>query len=117
PATCTAPSVGRVVPVMSFRSVLLPAPFWPAMATASPGPTKKEMSRSTQLSVARRSGTPNQRASLCNSLRYVRYALPRFFTESPLLTARPPFPDLHDETAGDLPPPAPATWPRTSQVR
>ena len=50
PSVRTAPTEGVVVPVMIFKSVLLPAPFRPTMPTDSPGPSEKETSRRAQRS-------------------------------------------------------------------
>ena len=53
PSMKTEPVVGCVVPVMSFSSVLLPAPLMPMRPTASPGLTEKPTSRSTHFSLWR----------------------------------------------------------------
>ena len=51
--------MGLTVPVISFRSVLLPAPFCPMMASASPAWREKEMSFTGQNSSAGAKGAPN----------------------------------------------------------
>src|SRR5215467_1412040 len=44
PASSTWPAVARVCPVTTSNSVVLPAPFGPAMPSTSPGPTSNETS-------------------------------------------------------------------------
>src|SRR5438093_588037 len=44
PSTRTSPAVGRMSPARSRRSVLFPAPFGPATASASPGTSVRSMS-------------------------------------------------------------------------
>jgi hypothetical protein len=51
PSTRTVPAVGREMPVRSFRSVDLPAPFSPMMPTVLPRRTSRRTSRSAQNSV------------------------------------------------------------------
>jgi hypothetical protein len=63
PCWSMLPRVGRVVPVINFSSVLLPAPFWPMMPTASPGATAKLTSRSTQCSSRGSTAGRNQEAT------------------------------------------------------
>src|ERR1700731_2031866 len=48
PLTCTLPSVGKVIPQIICKSVVLPAPLRPMMPMLSPRRTLKLMSRSTQ---------------------------------------------------------------------
>ena len=52
PRRCTRPSVGSVMRLRIFSSVLLPAPFRPMMPTTSPRLTSKETSFSAQKSSA-----------------------------------------------------------------
>src|SRR4051812_44243845 len=48
PMTRTSPAVGRIRPASSRSSVLLPAPFGPATASASPGASVRSTSRRTR---------------------------------------------------------------------
>jgi hypothetical protein len=53
PSISTAPPVGRRMPEMSDRSVLLPQPLCPMMATNSPAAIASEMPRSASVSPSR----------------------------------------------------------------
>src|SRR5688572_25853058 len=90
PPLSITPVVGNVVPVISFRSVLLPAPFWPMIATASPASTEKLISLSTQCSSCGATGKPNQDATRDHSLPQFLYALPKPVTRSVPLIIHPP---------------------------
>ncbi len=46
PSICMLPRIGRIRPEMTRISVVLPAPFGPITATASPAFTSSEMSNS-----------------------------------------------------------------------
>jgi hypothetical protein len=67
PRTSTAPSVGRMIPASTWRSVLFPAPLGPMTASDSPWTMRKLTWRSAQNSSA------GSRASSWPSVRWIDF--------------------------------------------
>jgi hypothetical protein len=61
PRVRDTPSVGVVMPLITFSSVLLPAPLDPMMPSAVPSSTLNDTSRSDQISRTSRRGAPRSR--------------------------------------------------------